>query len=55
MRIYYYDQKGKRVNVKSFTNVSDIFHWCEMNCNRIGGNYYIGSNRILCEYKEQGK
>jgi hypothetical protein len=57
MYIYYNDKKGKRVRIKYFTNVSEMFHWCDMNYNRIRGNYYIGGNRILCEYKtkEQGK
>lgn len=51
----YYNEEGKRVRVKSFTNVSDMFSWCDLNYNRIRGNYYIGSNRILCEFNAKEK
>ncbi len=44
----YYNQEGKQIHVKDFTNISDMFHWCELNCNRIKGNYYMGGNRIMC-------
>lgn len=44
----YYNQEGKRVHVRDFSNVSDMFHWCELNCKRINGNYYKNGNRILC-------
>ena len=57
MYIYYNNKEGKRVRIKYFTNVSDMFHWCEMNCRRIDGNYYVNGSRVMCEYntKEQGK
>ena len=50
MYIYYYNKEGKRIRIKKFSNISDMFHWCDMNCNRIRGNYYVGGNRVLCEY-----
>ena len=48
-KIYiYYNKEGKQVHIKDFSNVNDMFHWCELNCNRIGGHYYMGGNRIMC-------
>ena len=44
----YYNQEGKQVHVKDFDNISDMFHWCELNCKHIRGNYYKNGNRILC-------
>lgn len=44
----YYNHEGKQVHVKDFSNISDMFHWCELNCKRIRGNYYKNGNRILC-------
>lgn len=44
----YYNQEGKQVHVKDFSNISDMFHWCELNCKRIKGNYYMNGNKILC-------
>jgi hypothetical protein len=57
MYIYYNDKEGKRVRIKYFTNVSDMFHWCNMNCRCIKGNYYINGSRVMCEFKmkERGK
>ena len=48
-KIYiYYNNEGKRIPVKGFSNISDMFHWCELNCKRIKGNYYMNGNKILC-------
>ena len=44
----YYNQQGKRIHIKAFSNLSDMFYWCEMNCRRIKGNYYMNGNKILC-------
>lgn len=44
----YYNKEGKRIRIKDFSNVSDMFHWCEMNCKRINGIYYMNGNKILC-------
>lgn len=57
MYIYYNNKEGKRVRIKYFANVSDMFHWCEMNLRRIDGHYYANGSKVLCEYntKEQGK
>ena len=49
----YYTQQGKRIRIKDFRNVSDMFYWCEMNCKRIKGNYYMHGNLILCGFKNQ--
>lgn len=47
----YYTQQGKRIHIKDFSNVSDMFYWCEMNCKRIKGSYYMNGNQILCKIK----
>lgn len=47
----YYTQKGKRIRIKDFRNVSDMFYWCEMNCIKRSGNYYMQGNLILCELR----
>ena len=47
----YYNKKSKRIRIKDFSNVSDMFYWCEMNCTRVKGNYYLNGNVILCELK----
>lgn len=49
----YYNQKGKQVRIKEFANFSDMFHWCELNCKRTKGNYYLHGNVILCGYNFQ--
>ena len=44
----YYVHEGKRVHIKDFTNISDMFHWCELNCKRDHGNYYMHGNKLMC-------
>ena len=48
--IYYKNPDGKQVYIKRFSNLFDMFHWCELNCKRISGNYFINGNKILCGY-----
>lgn len=45
----YYKRKGKRIRIKEFNNVSDMFYWCEMNCDKVKGHYYLHGYLILCE------
>lgn len=52
MLYIYYNKEGKRIYIKDFSNLSDMFYWCEMNCLRINGNYYMNGNKILCDTKE---
>ena len=48
-KIYiYYNNEGKHIPIKGFSNISDMFHWCELNCKRIKGNYYMNGNKIMC-------
>ena len=47
----YHNKEGKQTRIKEFSNVSDMFHWCELNCKRIKGNYYMNGNLILCNLK----
>ena len=47
----YHNKEGKRNRIKDFSNISDMFHWCEMNCTKVKGNYYLHGNLILCKLK----
>ena len=49
----YHNKEGKQTRIKEFTSISDMFHWCELNCKRIKGNYYMNGNLILCKLKER--
>lgn len=49
-KIYiYYTKDGKRIHVKNFSNVNDMFSWCDLNCRRIKGNYYMNGHKIMCD------
>ena len=45
----YYIKEGNRIHVKDFNDISDMFHWCEMNCKRSEGNYYMNGQKLMCD------